>query len=160
MNSKYKFECEVYDKIDDLPNNIQLLISKAQNQLEYAYAPYSQFLVGAAVLLHDGSIHVGCNQENASYPLCMCAERVALYNVGANYKDFKIEAIAITAHNPKKILDEVCMPCGACRQVIQEFEFRQKEKIDIYLTAEKLEIVKVNGIEELLPASFSRDNLI
>ncbi|MBT8189583.1 MAG: cytidine deaminase [Saprospiraceae bacterium] len=157
---KYNFECEVFDSIDLLPKEIQQLLAVAEDQLNYSYAPYSNFLVGAAAQLENGEIHAGCNQENASYPLCICAERVALYNVGSRHKDFIITAMAITAHNPRKTLNEPCMPCGACRQVIQEFEQRQNSPMDLYLTGDSGKIIKIAGIKNILPLSFNINNLI
>ncbi|MBT8234522.1 MAG: cytidine deaminase [Saprospiraceae bacterium] len=160
MARKYDFECEVFENKSLLDKDIQNLVDIANKQLDTAYAPYSKFLVGAAVLLSNGNIYKGCNQENASYPLCICAERVALFNMGANEKSFKIKALVITASNPSKPLEEVCMPCGACRQVIQEFENRQNGPIPIYLTSEQNEIVKIDGISKILPASFSMRHLL
>lgn len=157
---KYNFECEIFDSIDLLPKDIQQLLAVAEDQLNYSYAPYSNFLVGAAAQLENGEIYAGCNQENASYPLCMCAERVALYNIGSRYKTFNITAMAITAHNPKKTLNEPCMPCGACRQVIQEFEQRQDKPMDLYLTGDSGKIIKIEGIKNILPLSFNMNNLL
>lgn len=160
MARKYDFDCEVFENLTTLSVDIQNLINLSKKQLAMAYAPYSKFLVGAAVLLENGNIYKGCNQENASYPLCLCAERVALFGMGAVEKDFDIKALAITASNPSKPLKEVCMPCGACRQVIQEFEQRQNKPIPIYLTSENNEIVKINGISKILPSSFSIEHLL
>ncbi len=146
--------------ISTLSDPIVRCIEEANNQLDMAYAPYSNFFVGAAALLDNGKIYTGCNQENASYPLCICAERVALYNIGTQEKDFYIQALAITAHNPNKRLDSPCMPCGACRQVIQEFEHRQNRPITLYLTSKNSPIIRINGIESLLPVSFSKNDLL
>ena len=160
MARKYDFDCEVFENLELLSPDIQNLINEAKAQLNLAYAPYSQFYVGAALITESGKLYKGCNQENASYPLCMCAERVALYNIGAIEKEFKIKALAITASNPSKPLTEVCMPCGACRQVIQEFEQRQKQAITLYLTSESNEIVRIDGVSKILPSSFSKEHLI
>ncbi len=157
---KYNFECEVFESLDLLPKEIQNLLAVAEDQLNYSYAPYSNFLVGAAALIDNGEIFPGCNQENASYPLCMCAERVALYNVGSAHQEFNINTIAITAHNPKKSINEPCMPCGACRQVIQEFEQRQGTAINLFLTGDSGKIIKIEGIKNILPLSFSMNNLL
>lgn len=160
MSKKYNFDCKIIEQQHSLDKDIESLVLAAKNQLKRAYAPYSNFLVGAAVLLDNGKVYLGCNQENASFPLCICAERVALYNAGASEDKAHIKAIAITASNPAKPLQQVVMPCGACRQVIQEFEIRQKASIDIYLTSEDNEIVYVKGISPLLPESFSPDALL
>ena len=97
------------------------------------------------------------NQENASYPLCICAERVALYNVGTTLKAFTISALAITARSLNNTLDFACMPCGACRQVIQEFETRQNKKIKLFVTSVDLkEVIEIDGINHILPIAFSK----
>ncbi len=160
MARKYDFDCEVFENSSTLSKEVQNLIQLAKEQLDMAYAPYSKFLVGASLLLTNGNIYKGCNQENASYPLCLCAERVALFSMGAVEKDFEIKALVITASNPAKPLQVVCMPCGACRQVIQEFEQRQGKPITVYLTSENNEIVKIEGISSILPSSFSIQHLI
>lgn len=119
------------------------LLEKAKEASEKAYAPYSKFSVGACVLADSGKIYTGCNVENASYGLSICAERNAIFNAVANGEKF-IDAIAIYA--PKM---ENCLPCGACRQVIYEF---RKDKVDI-ITQTK-DGKQVYEIDELLPGSF------
>ena len=127
------------------------LIEKAKEARKLSYSPYSKFDVGAALLCKDGKIFQGANVENASYPLCMCAERNALYNAMMNgYKKSDFVALAITADT-----DEPCSPCGACRQVISEL-FPSDAKI--YLANLKGDLKETN-IEELLPFSFSGDDL-
>jgi cytidine deaminase len=148
MDEKYNFKCEVFDSLSNLPDEIAVLIQAAQSQMD------------SALLLEDGRTYLGCNQENASFPLCMCAERVALYNAGADNDSFRIKALAITAKNPAKPLKEICMPCGACRQVIREFEERQKAEIPLYLSSDGNHIIKLDGISPLLPHSFSKDFLL
>lgn len=160
MKQKFPFEHKYFQDVTALPSNIAELLAKADDQLAYSYAPYSQFHVGAAALLDNGEIIAGCNQENASYPLCMCAERVALYNIGAQHQRFKIIALAITAHNPNKKLEDPCMPCGACRQVISEFEQRQGSDIPLYLTSKGQYIIGLASNKVLLPAGFSGNNLL
>ena len=156
------FEHTLYKNHKKLPADIVKLIKKANTLTKSAYAPYSNFYVGAALLLDNARMIGGCNQENASYPLCICAERVALYTYGAQLATkTKIKALAVTAHYPTKPLSAPCMPCGACRQVIQEYEQRQKRPIDIYITAFGLDtVVKLKGIESILPAAFQQENLI
>lgn len=127
------------------------LIEKAKEARKLSYSPYSKFAVGAALLCKDGKVFQGANVENASYPLCMCAERNALYNAMMNgYKKSDFVALAITADT-----DEPCSPCGACRQVISEL-FPSDAKI--YLANLKGDLKETN-IEELLPFSFSGDDL-
>ena len=131
--------------------NPNQLIAKALEARKLSYSPYSQFAVGAALLCKDGQVFSGANVENSSYPLCMCAERNALYNAMMNgYKKDDFVALAIVADT-----DEACSPCGACRQVISEL-FPKEGKI--YLSNLK-GTVKETNIMELLPFAFSGDDL-
>lgn len=130
------------------------LIDKAVEMTNSSYAPYSGFLVGAAAQLSNGIVLGGSNQENASYPLCMCGERVALYNAAANYPNVSVVTLAIVARNPKKKLTQPVSPCGACRQVIAEYESRYGNDIRIILKGETDEIIEFETIKELLPYGF------
>lgn len=150
-----------YKGISKLPLPIQKLVKRANKQTKHSYAPYSNFYVGAAILLSNGKIIGGSNQENASYPLCICAERVALYTYGASSTKHYIKAMAISADYPTKPLTVPCMPCGACRQVIEEYESRQKKPINIYVTAVNIpNIIKIKGIATILPSAFQQDHLL
>ena len=142
-------------QLSDLQPYAVSLLKEATKMLEVAYAPYSNFLVGAAALMEDGSIHHGCNQENASYPLCICGERVALYNSHVNAPNQKVIALAITAKNPAKKLMSPVSPCGACRQVIAEFEQKQDAPIEIFLKGETDEVFHLKDCSILLPYQFS-----
>jgi len=127
------------------------LIKVAQEARKLSYSPYSNFAVGAALLCKDGEVFKGTNVENSSYPLCMCAERNALYNAymhGYTKDDFV--ALALSADT-----DEPCSPCGACRQVLSEIF---PSKAPIYMTNLKGQIKKTN-VEELLPFAFSKEDL-
>ena len=127
------------------------LIAKAIAARKLSYSPYSNFAVGAALLCKDGQAFVGSNVENSSYPLCMCAERNALYNAMMNgYKKDDFIALAIVADT-----DEPCSPCGACRQVISELFPREGK---IYLANLKGALKETN-IDELLPFAFSGEDL-
>ena len=131
--------------------NPNQLIEKALEARNLSYSPYSNFAVGAALQCKDGKVFVGTNVENSSYPLCMCAERNAIYNAMMNgYKKADFVALAIVTDT-----DEPCSPCGACRQVISEL-FPKEGKI--YLSNLKGAIKETN-IEELLPFAFSGDDL-
>jgi len=155
------FKHTVYKSQSKLSEPIIKLLKKANSQLKASYAPYSQFNVGAAILLDNGTIIGGANQENVSYPLCICAERVALYTYGAKNSKHKIKALAITAKYDQKPLTVPCMPCGACRQVIQEYESRQNRAIDIYVTAFGIKkVMKIAGINHILPSAFHQDHLL
>ena len=127
------------------------LVIKAKEARKLSYSPYSNFAVGAAVLTKDGKVFVGANVENSSYPLCMCAERNALYNAMMNgYKKEDLVALALSADT-----DEPCSPCGACRQVISELFPKDAPIIMSNLSGE----TKETTIEELLPFAFSGDDL-
>ena len=127
------------------------LIKKAEEARKLSYSPYSHFAVGAALLCKDGRVFIGTNVENSSYPLCMCAERNALYNAMMNgVKKEDMVALALTADT-----DEPCSPCGACRQVISEIF---PKDAPIYMANLKGDI-KETTIEELLPFAFSSDDL-
>jgi cytidine deaminase len=127
------------------------LIELAKKAREMSYSPYSHFAVGAALLCKDGSVYQGANVENASYPLCMCAERNALYNAymhGKTKEDFV--AFALIADT-----DEPCSPCGACRQVISEL---YPANAPIYMSNMHGKIKETNAVE-LLPFAFNKEDL-
>lgn len=145
---------EKYEHISELTEIEQTVMNKAIEMLKNVYAPYSGFYVGSAVLTTSGKIYGGCNQENASYPLCMCGERVALYNAGANEPKTPISVLAIACHNPTNKLLTPVSPCGACRQVISEFEKRHNQSFPILLKGDTDIIYKIPSGSELLPLSF------
>ena len=147
-------QLEVFEKLSDLPENIQVLIHKAHTACEKAYAPYSHFRVGAALLLETGDIITGNNQENASYPSGLCAERVAVYYAGANHPNTTIHAIAITARSLNKKETKPVPPCGACRQALVEYEVNQKSPMAIYFMGDSGKVYKANSVKDLLPFVF------
>jgi len=142
-------------QLNELSTEVMELFKIAQEMLEKSYSPYSNFQVAATLRTSDGKVFSGCNQENASYPLCICAERVALYNAGTDNKNSIIEDLVITARNPVKKLPNPVSPCGACRQVIFEFEEKQNRSINIYLKGDDDEIYHLKSATQLLPLSFS-----
>ncbi|MDY7395404.1 cytidine deaminase [Aureibaculum sp. 2210JD6-5] len=147
-------EYTVYNTIDELDSVIKNLMNSAIEARGNAYAPYSNFNVGAAILLDNNQVVVGNNQENAAFPSGLCAERVAIYNAGANYPQNKIKIIAISAASAKHKVNKPVGPCGACRQSIAEYENKQKQAIEIYFMGEVGQIVKVNSLKDLLPFGF------
>lgn len=149
----------VFESIDQLSKEEKTVMQKAINMLENVYAPYSNFFVGSAALTESGSIYGGCNQENASYPLCICGERVALYNAGANEPKSPIKILAIVCHNPNKMVEKPVSPCGACRQVISEFEKRHNQSFPILLKGDTDAIYKLNSGSQLLPFGFDNTYL-
>lgn len=140
----------------DLDTVEKQLFDKAMQIREQAYAPYSNFLVGCSVLLENGEIYQGSNQENAAYPSGLCAERSVLYWLGANLPQQKIKKIFIVGGAKIKTdKSRVITPCGACRQSIMEYETKQNESIEIYFSSLDGEtIYKVDSIKDLLPFSF------
>lgn len=155
MKNKIEIEYELLN-INTLSAVEKELFENAKKARLKAYAPYSNFWVGCAVLLENGEMHIGNNQENAAYPSGLCAERSILYWLGANLPEQKIKKIFVvggTAENP--VLDRIVPPCGACRQSILEYEVKQGEKINIYIASiDGQKICKVNSIKDLLPFSF------
>lgn len=144
----------VIASMSELHKEDRELLDRAVANLDKAYAPYSGFHVGAAIRLANGNIVTGSNQENASYPLCICGERVALYNASDQYPGEVIETLAIVARNTKMTIDTPVSPCGACRQVITEYEQRQRKPIRILLKSDVSEIYILESGKELLPLSF------
>jgi cytidine deaminase len=150
---------QYYASAQDLPEAERQLFEAARRAVESAYAPYSSFYVGAAVLLENGAIVSGANQENASYGLSMCAERTTLFAAQNQHPNVPIRAIAITGKSSKwdeKTLRPMSplMPCGACRQCIKEYEDRAKRPIVIVTGAWKGDIARIEGIATLLPMGF------
>ncbi len=151
---------ERFASIDELDSESKYLAHKAKEATQHSYAPYSKFQVGAALILDDNTIITGANQENASYPLCMCAERVALYSLGAQFPDKKIVKLAVVAHKKHHKELTPAAPCGACRQVMVEYEHRQQAKIQILFMTDDMVWVKYPDAESLLPGSFKQEHLL
>ena len=135
------------------------LLSVAKKATKSAYAPYSNFFVGAAILLDDGTIVTGNNQENVAFPSGLCAERVALFTAGAQYPHKRIKTIAVTATTKKFILNKPISPCGDCRQVMAESEDRNQKNIRIILAGETGKVYIVDSVKDLLPLMFSGKGL-
>ena len=131
----------------------------AQEAANDAYAPYSNFLVGAALVLEDGSMFKGSNQENAAYPSGLCAERTALFAMSAHHPNKKIKMIAVTARRRSDQDFLPAMPCGACRQVMAEYEHKQGEAIPVLLQAPDGKFYRFRAVADLLPFQFNKENL-
>lgn len=145
-----------YDSLDELPKDIQNLMDQAVEIRKKAYAPYSQFRVGAALLLDNGKIVLGSNQENAAYPSGLCAERVAIFYAGSMYPEAKILKIAITAASDTNQTKAPIPPCGSCRQSIAEYEIKQDTPIEIYFMGEIGTIYRSASLKNLLPFMFDK----
>lgn len=153
------FEYEVYESLAALPESDRVLMEAAVAARDNAYAPYSGFSVGAAVLLENKEVIIGSNQENASFPSGLCAERVAVFQAGARFPGIIIKAIAICAASNSITVDRPAAPCGNCRQAIAEYEFRQKEGISIFMMGSEGEVYRCLSIADLLPFAFGPANL-
>ena len=156
---KIETNLSVFDSIDELPEDVQTLMNQAVQVRKKAYSPYSHFNVGAAMVLDNGEIITGNNQENASYPSGLCAERTAIYYAGANFPEAVIQKMAITASAQNKETNTPIPPCGACRQAIAEYEIKQNSPIEIYFMGEVGKVVKSDSLANLLPLIFDRKEL-
>ena len=135
------------------------LIQRSKDALKDAYAPYSGFLVGSSVLLSDGKIISANNQENVAFPSGLCAERVVLFNAGANYPNLEIDIIAVSAKSNLYEITDIISPCGACRQVMAEYQEKQNKKIKILLHLNNDEVLIFSSVDDLLPLLFTNPNL-
>ena len=149
----------IYTDINELSDVDKKLMEAAIEITKTAYAPYSGFNVGAALLMDDDSIITGNNQENAAYPSGICAERVAIWKAGSSFPNKKIKKIAITAVSSNKQLDKPVGPCGACRQAMLEYEINQAEDVEVIFMGEVGNVVKTKSIASLLPFSFDSSYL-
>ncbi|KRB54359.1 cytidine deaminase [Flavobacterium sp. Root186] len=146
----------IYDNINELSQDIQDLMNQAIEIRKKAYAPYSQFRVGAALLLDNGKVILGSNQENAAYPSGLCAERTAIFYAGSAYPEAKILKMAITAASDTNQTQAPIPPCGSCRQSIAEYEIKQDTPIEIYFMGEIGEVYKSASLKNLLPFMFDK----
>lgn len=150
---------DVYDSVTELPEDVQELMSIAIEAREKSYSPYSKFRVGAAIYLENGEIISGSNQENASYPAGLCAERTAIFYAGAQYPGVKMMKMALSARSLNHVVETPTPPCGSCRQAIAEYEVKQEQPIEIFFMGEKGKVVKANSISDLLPLIFDSSYL-
>jgi cytidine deaminase len=150
LNITAKIQVYRYEEMNLEEKN---LINNAKEATVRAYAPYSNFKVGAAALLENGAVVTGNNQENVAFPSGLCAERTTLFYANSQYPDQAVKALAVAAYTKGDFLDKPISPCGACRQVILETEMRYNYPVKIILYGKK-EIYVVEGIKDLLPLSF------
>jgi cytidine deaminase len=155
IKKKLKFEYIEVNQLDTLDDKDIKLIEKAKEASKTAYAPYSKFHVGAAVLLNNGEIILGSNQENAAYPSGICAERTALYYAGSQYPEVAVKSIAITAYTKEDFVRLPISPCGSCRQVIIEAQQRHDNKIKIIMYGKEMTRIVENAYD-LLPFPFDK----
>ena len=158
-NIKIEIDLEVFESVSKLPFSIQKLMDKAHEARDRAYAPYSSFKVGSALQLNSGEIITGNNQENAAYPSGLCAERVAIFYAGSQYPEAKVNSIAISAKSLHSKTTKAVPPCGACRQVLAEYEVKQNSLIEIYFMGESGKVLKSSSVKDLLPLIFDSNFL-
>jgi len=156
---EYKFGFEVYDSSRDLTKEDEKLVDEARKITGKAYAPYSNFHVGAVARLSNGAFVTGTNQENASYPVGICAERVLLSSASMLQTNVPIDTIAISYHNKNGESNHPVSPCGLCRQSLAEYEERTGKPIRLILSGMDGKVFIVKKASQLLPLSFSSEDL-
>ncbi len=156
MEQEFHFNYRKYPSLEALSELDQLLVAKAIEAMDRAYAPYSKFQVGTSVLMESGLIILGNNQENIAYPSGLCAERVALFYAGANHANETIRKICIVATGDLMPKGALLSPCGSCRQVMLESESRQQNQIEVLLVQQSGEIYVLDSVQNLLPFGFSK----
>ncbi|HEX2630376.1 MAG TPA: cytidine deaminase [Chitinophagaceae bacterium] len=157
---KYEFEYEVYNDISELNEKDAWLLTEARTVTEQAYAPYSNFHVGAVAMLQNGQVVAGTNQENASYPVGICAERVLLGSVATLHPNVPIESIAISYNSETVKSDHPISPCGMCRQALLEYETRLSKPIRLILSGQEGKVFIIKTASLLLPFAFTSSELI
>ena len=148
-----------YNSLDELNSQDQILCIEAKKAMSNSHSPYSGFRVGVAVQLESGQIVYGSNQENVAYPSGLCAERVALFMIGTTYPDDKILSMAITAQTDHFLIKEPVTSCGACLQVMAEYEKKQSHPINVLFYCLNGTIIRTTGIKTLLPFAFEEMRL-
>lgn len=143
---------------EELSAEEQILVDKAIEATTRSYSVYSHFAVGAALMLENGDIVLGANQENAAFPSGLCAERTAIFAAQVNNPDQPLKTIAIAARNENGLLKKPITPCGGCRQVMLEIEDRYKKPVKILLYGTE-GIYVVNSVKDIMPLSFVSDDL-
>jgi cytidine deaminase len=154
VQKEYSFKFQLYPNWESLQTIDKSVVNKAFEAMEKAYAPYSKFKVGAALLLEDGQIIQGNNQENIAYPSGLCAERVALFHAGAQFPGIAVDLICIVAKGDLMPISQLLSPCGACRQVMLESENRQNKPIRIILVNQDNRTMCIDSVQNLLPFGF------
>lgn len=158
--NRFEFVYEVYDDIGQLNEKDAWLLSEARQITEQAYAPYSNFHVGAVAILENGEIVAGTNQENASYPVGICAERVLLGTAATVHPGIPISSMAVSYKSKETESDHPISPCGMCRQSLLEYETRSKKPIRLILSGQEGKVYVIKTAHHLLPFAFTSDELI
>ena len=151
----FHFDYDVYQSLDELTEEDASLLAEAREVTTHAYAPYSNFFVGAVAKLANGEILAGSNQENASFPVGLCAERVLLASVSSLFPKIPIDTIALSYRSSQVESNHPITPCGICRQSLQEYEDRVKHPIRLILGGMEGPVYIISSASMLLPLSFS-----
>jgi len=159
MIQQLPFEYEVLGSSNDLSPEDAALLQQARDITAQSYAPYSNFHVGAAALLVNGATITGTNQENASYPVSICAERVLLSALSSSYPGIAVSTMAISFHNHKGRSQHPITPCGMCRQALVEHQFHFKQVIKLILSGQEGEVYVINDAATLLPLGFTAEDM-
>ena len=157
---KFEFNYQVYNDISELDEKDAWLLSEARAVTEQAYAPYSNFHVGAVAILENGEVVAGTNQENASYPVGICAERVLLGSVATMHPNVPVKSVAISYNSEAIRSDHPISPCGMCRQSLLEYETRTHHPIRLILSGQEGKVYVVETARHLLPFAFTSEELI
>jgi cytidine deaminase len=155
----FEFNYEVYNNSTELTKQDAWLLTEARSVTEQAYAPYSHFHVGAVAILEDGKIVAGTNQENASYPVGICAERVLLGTIATMHPNIPVKSIAISYNSDIVKSDHPISPCGMCRQALLEYETRLNKPIRLILSGQEGKVYIINTVSLLLPFAFTSGEL-
>lgn len=161
MTQKYNFDFEEFKDISNLEKEDAALLEEARKTTQKAYAPYSNFLVGAAAIFKNGEKVFGTNQENASYPVGICAERVLLASASMLQTDEPILTMAISYNNLSRVggSDRPISPCGMCRQSLAEYEQRTNHPMRLILSGMEGKVLVIKSAAQLLPFSFNSDSM-
>lgn len=156
MKKELKITYDYFLNLAELSEEDQGYVQQAREVAKNAHAPYSQFYVGATLVLENGAVVLGSNQENIAFPSGLCAERVALFYAGANHPDLAIKKLIVVANGDLIAKDAVLSPCGSCRQVMLESQNRQKNHFPIYLIGQDDSVHVFESIYDLMPMAFGK----
>ena len=156
---KFEFNYTVFESINELPDNLRTLLEKAREVTSLAYAPYSKFQVGAVARMSNGEIVAGSNQENASFPAGLCAERVLLSSISTLFPKIPVQTVAISYKSEQQQSDHPISPCGICRQSLQEYETRVGNPIQLILGGMSGPVYIIDSASRLLPLAFTSEEL-
>ncbi|HEU0064958.1 MAG TPA: cytidine deaminase [Flavisolibacter sp.] len=157
--NKFEFNYIVYDSIEELQEDEKWLLNEAREVTAQAYAPYSNFQVGAVAKMANGEVISGSNQENASFPVGLCAERVLLASISSRFPKIPVQTIAISYKSDHQKSDHPISPCGICRQSLQEFEIRGSQPIKLILGGMTGPVYVIDSASRLLPLAFTSEEL-